>query len=367
MTRIGAILTPVWQWQNFLKAQNPGFFPEFVENLSFYDNKKSCAKMFIVQQMGRREAYMEVWFMKKKRYRNIRTFRRNWQLYLMMLPAVLYIAIFVYKPMYGIQIAFRDFSFKEGITGSEWVGFAQFERLFSSYWFPIILKNTLVLSILGLVVGFPIPIILALMLNEVRSRKIKGFIQTISYAPHFISTVVVCGMVILFLSPSSGIINHFITFFGGEPYRFLMEPGAFKWIYVLSGVWQGAGWSSIIYFAALAGVDNSLLEAAEIDGANRLQRIIHINIPVLIPTIMIQLILQCGSILSVGYEKILLLQNSVNLNASEVISTYVYKVGLQQYDYSFSTAVNLFNSLCNCIILILVNRIARRMTNESLW
>lgn len=292
---------------------------------------------------------------------------RNWQLYLMLLPAVLYIAIFAYKPMYGIQIAFRDFSFKGGITGSEWVGLEQFGRLFNSYWFPVILKNTLTLSILSLVVSFPIPIIVALMMNEVQNLKVKGLIQTISYAPHFISTVVVCGMVILFLSPSSGIINHFITFLGGEPYRFLMEPKAFKWVYVLSGVWQGTGWASIIYFAALSGVDKSLLEAAEIDGASRLQRIIHINIPVLIPTIMIQLILKAGSILSVGHEKILLLQNSVNLNVSEVISTYVYKVGLEQYDYSFSTATNLFNSLCNATMLILVNTIAKKVSNESLW
>ena len=305
--------------------------------------------------------------MKHNMMKKSRKFLKNWQLYALVLPALVYILLFVYKPMYGIQIAFRNFTFKGGITGSEWVGFKQFQRLFSSYWFPVILKNTISLSILTLVIGFPIPIIFALMVNEMKVGKMKNLVQTVSYAPHFISTVVMCGMVILFLSPSSGIINNFIKLLGGSPVAFMQRPEMFKWVYVLSGVWQGTGWSAIIYFSALSGVDKALLDAAEVDGANRIQRIWYINLPTILPTIIIQLILQCGRVLSVGYEKVLLLQNNANLNASEVINTYVYKVGLQQYDYSFSTAANLFNSICNCILLVAVNKITKKLTSESLW
>lgn len=291
----------------------------------------------------------------------------NWQLYLMILPALIYLILFEYRPMYGIQIAFREFNFKDGITGSPWVGFANFERLFNSYWFPIILKNTLTLSITRLIFGFPLPIIFALMVNELSNGKMKKLVQTVSYAPHFISTVVMCGMIILLLTPETGLINIAIEAFGGESIAFMQKPEMFRWIHVISGIWQGTGWSAIIYFAALAGVDKSLLEAAEIDGATRLQRIRYINFPVLVPTITIQLILSMGSILSVGYQKILLLQNTMNLNASEVISTYVYKVGLNNYQYSFSTATNLFNSLVNCIILITVNSLAKKTTKQSLF
>lgn len=291
----------------------------------------------------------------------------NWQLYLMIVPALIYLILFEYKPMYGIQIAFREFNFRDGITGSPWVGLANFERLFNSYWFPIILKNTLTLSVTRLIFGFPLPIIFALMVNELNNSKIKKLVQTVSYAPHFISTVVMCGMIILLLTPDTGLINIAIQAFGGESIAFMQNPDMFKWIHVISGIWQGTGWSAIIYFAALSGVDKSLLEAAEIDGATRLQRIRYINFPVLVPTITIQLILSMGSILSVGYQKILLLQNTMNLNASEVISTYVYKVGLNNFQYSFSTAANLFNSLVNCIILISVNYIAKKTTKQSLF
>ena len=303
----------------------------------------------------------------KERKKAIKKTLSNWQLYMMIVPAFLFIIIFEYFPMYGVQIAFRDFNFKDGITGSPWVGFQNFERLFNSYWFPIILRNTIVLSGLRLLMGFPLPIIFALMVNEVGNGKVKKWIQTVSYAPHFISTVVMCGMIILLLTPETGLVNIFIQLFGGESISFMQDPGMFKWIHVISGIWQGTGWSAIIYFAALSGVDKSLLEAAEIDGANRLQRILHINLPVLAPTIMIQLILSMGSILSVGYQKILLLQNTMNLNASEVISTYVYKVGLQNYQYSFSTATNLFNSVVNCIMLITVNSIVKKLTKTSLF
>lgn len=282
-------------------------------------------------------------------------------------PAVIFFLLFAYKPMYGIIIAFQDFSTRKGIMGSPWVGFDNFMRLFSSYWFPVILKNTLTLSVLSLILGFPIPIILALLLNEVRNDRFRKTFQTVSYAPHFISVVVLCGMVTLFVSPSSGIINKFITALGGEPVAFLQNPGMFKWVYVLSGVWQEMGWGSIIYFATLSGVDKSLIEAAEMDGASRLQKIWYINLPVLVPTILVLLILNCGSLLGVGYEKVYLLQNATNISASEVISTYVYKIGLEQSDFSFGTAVGLFNSVVNSAILIAANAISNRATKTSLF
>lgn len=291
----------------------------------------------------------------------LRRIGRCWQLYVLMLPALVYIVLFAYKPMYGILIAFKDFSMKKGILASPWVGFKNFERLFSSYWFPIILKNTLTISLLSLVIGFPIPIILALLLNEVRSNKFRSMVQTFSYAPHFISMVVMCGMVAMFLSPTTGVVNKLLNALGMESVFFMQEAGLFKWVYVLSGVWQGTGWSSVIYFAALSGVDKSLLEAADMDGATRLQKIWHVNLPVILPTILVMLILQCGSLLSVGYEKAYLLQTSSNLTGSEIISTYVYKVGLVQSDFSFSTAAGLFNTVVNCIILISANQLSKKV------
>lgn len=291
----------------------------------------------------------------------------HWQLWLMMIPAIVFMLVFVYKPMSGVLIAFQDYSLKKGIWGSDWIGFDNFTRLFKSYWFPVILKNTLTISLLSLLLSFPAPIILALAANEIRSEKRKRLFQTVSYAPHFISTVVVCGMITVFLSPESGVINFLLELVGVEPVAFLAKPKAFKWVYVLSGIWQTVGWSAIIYIAALSGVDKNLLEAAEIDGANRIQRIRYVNFPVLIPTIVIMFILRCGSILSVGYEKVYLLQNTANLSASEVISTYVYKVGLEKADFGFSTAVNLFNNVINCIVLILSNKISRKVSGSSLF
>ena len=293
--------------------------------------------------------------------------RRDWPYYVLLLPAVVHLILFSYVPMYGVQIAFKNFQFAKGIWGSEWVGFDNFTRLFNSYWFPIILKNTLVISAISVLISFPLPIIFALSANELKNEKMKKFVQTVSYAPHFISTVVVCGMVIMFTSPSSGIINKIIELLGGEAVAFMQYPDMFKWVYSLSGMWQGTGWAAVIYFAALSGVDTSLLEAAEIDGASRLQRIWYINIPVLIPTISIQFILKLGQVLSVGSAKILLLQNATNLTGSEVISSYVYKVGLQQFDYSFSTATNIFNSICNCILLISANAISKKVSKQGLW
>ena len=293
--------------------------------------------------------------------------RKQWQLYLMIFPAVLYLILFVYKPMGGLVIAFQDYSLRKGIWGSEWVGFDNFLRLFRSYWFPVVLKNTLLLSSLSLLLGFPAPIIFALAANEIGSESRKRFIQTISYAPHFISTVVVCGMLTVFLSPENGIINIILGKLGVEPIAFLQHPGMFKWVYVLSGIWQSFGWSAIIYIAALSGVDKSLIEAARMDGANRMQIIRYINFPVLVPTIVIMFILRSGQLLSVGYEKVYLLQNTANLSASEVISTYVYKVGMEQADFGFSTATGLFNNVVNCIILVLVNRFSKKVSGSGLF
>ena len=285
----------------------------------------------------------------------------------MMLPALVILFLFAYKPMYGIIIAFKKYDFISGINGSPWVGFANFKSLFTSYWFPVIMKNTLTISLLSLVMGFPFPIIFALMLNEVRNAKVKQIVQTVSYAPHFISTVVICGMIIMFLNPTSGIINLALQALGHKAVQFMGIPEAFKWIYVISGIWQGTGWGAIIYFAALSGVDSALLEAADIDGASRFQKIIYINFPVLVPTIVIMFILNCGSLLNVGYEKVYALQNSPNLPSSEVISTYVYKIGLQDRNYSLSTATNLFNSVVNSTILILANLLSKRVAKTSLW
>lgn len=300
----------------------------------------------------------------KRKFRGI---SKHWQLYILLLPALLYILLFAYKPMYGVLIAFQKYSLKKGISGSEWVGFENFNRLFSSYWFPIILKNTLKISVLTLVLSFPFPIIIALMANEIKSEKVKRTFQTVSYAPHFISTVVICGMLTLFLHPDTGIINMIMKAVGLDSVYFLQEAELFPWVYVISGIWQEVGWGAIIYFAALSGVDKSLLEAAEIDGAGRFQRILYINLPALVPTIVVLFILQCGQLLGVGYEKVYLLQNATNLSGSEVISTYVYKMGLENFDFAFSTAAGLFNSVVNATILLIVNRISAKFSGSSLF
>lgn len=292
---------------------------------------------------------------------------KNWELYLFVAPAFLYFLIFHYGPMYGIQIAFKNFTPVKGITGSPWVGFDHFVRFFNSYYFWDLLWNTLSLSFYELAIGFPLPIILALAFNEIRNGAFKKTVQTVTYAPHFISMVVMAGMIITFLSPSSGMIVRLIEAFGMEAPAFLTDPRWFKTIYVLSGVWQSTGWGTIIYLAALAGVDPQLHEAAIVDGASRFKRVLHINLPTIIPTITILLILNMGNILGVGYEKVLLLQNPLNMDSSDVISTFVYRSGLVSAQYSFSTAVGLFNSIINAILLITVNKIAKRTSETSLW
>ncbi|MCI1774173.1 MAG: ABC transporter permease subunit [Paenibacillus lautus] len=293
--------------------------------------------------------------------------RVNWELYLFLVPALLYFLVFHYAPMYGIQIAFKNFIPSKGIMDSPWVGFDHFERFFNSYYFWDLLWNTFSLSFYELIIGFPLPIILALAFNEIRTGPFKKMVQTVTYAPHFISVVVMAGMIITFLSPSTGILVQFIKWMGFDAPNFLSDPAWFKTVYVLSGVWQSTGWGTIIYLAALSGVDPQQHEAAIVDGASRFKRLLHINLPAILPTITILLILNMGNILTIGFEKILLLQNSLNMESSDVISTYVYRTGLVDAQYSFSTAVGLFNSVINVILLVTVNRIARRTSENSLW
>ncbi|QCI86187.1 sugar ABC transporter permease [Vagococcus zengguangii] len=293
--------------------------------------------------------------------------KKNRQLYLFILPAFLVILIFSYIPMYGIIIAFKDYVPALGIWGSPWVGFKHFQRFFDSYYFWDLLKNTLGISIYSLIVGFPLPIILALALNELKDGKFKKITQTVTYAPNFISVVVMVGMIVAFLNPSTGLINHVLDFLGFERMDFMSDPKWFKTVYVLSGVWQSTGWSSVIYLAALSGVDPELHEAAVVDGASRLRRIWHINLPTIRPTMVILLIMSVGSIMSLGHEKILLMQNPLNLESSNVISTFVYQQGLLDAQYSYATAVGLFNSVINAILLISVNKVADKLNETSLF
>jgi len=293
--------------------------------------------------------------------------KRSWELYAIVLLPVLYLIIFKYIPMFGVTIAFKDYSVVKGIWGSPWAGFKHFESLFQSPNFPLLIRNTLGISFYSLIAGFPVPILLALALNEVRSGFFKRSVQMITYAPHFISTVVMVSMIILMLSPHVGIVERLLTFAGLPTTDFMGEPKLFKSIYVWSGVWQEMGYASIIYIAALSGVDPALYEAARMDGASRLKKIVHIDLPSLIPITVILLILNLGSIMGVGFEKIYLMQNPLNVSASEVIATYVYKVGLLGANFSFSAAVGLFNSVINLIFLLVVNAIVRRLSDNSLW
>lgn len=293
--------------------------------------------------------------------------RRDYQLYLMMLPVVVYLFIFNYLPMYGIQIAFRDYNIATGITGSTWVGMEHFIRFFRSFQFFNIIKNTLVLSLYGLLAGFPLPIILALLVTQTRNRLFKNTVQTITYAPHFVSVVVVVGMLFLFLSPRTGIVNNALTVFGLKQINFLAEPAMYKHLYVWSGIWQSTGWGSIIYIAALSSVSPELYEAAKIDGASKFKQILHIDIPSILPTAVILLILNAGSIMNQGAQKAYLMQTPTTASAQEIISTYVYKVGLIQNDFSYSAAIGLFESLVNIVLLILVNSISKKLTETSLW
>lgn len=292
--------------------------------------------------------------------------RRNWQYYLLLLPAFVYVLIFCYGPMYGLQIAFKNYKMSLGVWGSPWIGFRNFTDFFGGYYFWTLIRNTFVLSLSTLVFSFPVPIMIALLVNELSGR-FKRVLQTILYAPHFISTVVLVGMITILFSPSMGIVNTFLNRLGVDSIYFMGDPNFFRPLYIGSDIWQHMGWNAIIYIAALSGVDPGLHEAAELDGASRLQRIIHINLPCILPTIIIMLIMQLGSIATISYEKVFLMQNDLNLGVSEVISTYVYKRGLVNNNYSFATAVGLFNNIVNVTMLVIANKVSRKFSETSLF
>jgi putative aldouronate transport system permease protein len=294
-------------------------------------------------------------------------FWENWELYLFCLPGILLVIIYHYIPIYGIQIAFKDFSVRKGFWGSPWVGMRHFIRFFESPNAWLVIRNTLVLNVYSLIAGTPIPIILALMLNSFIHKKYTKAIQAITYAPNFISTIVMCGMIILFLSPRGGMVNQFLGFFGVNPINFMAERSMWRHIYVWTGVWQGMGYSAVIYFAALAGVNPELHEAAIVDGATKVQRMWHIDLPTIMPTIVMLLILSMGSMMGSNFDKVYALQNPLNLNVSENIATYTYKVGMLNSDMSYSTAIGLWNSAVNAILLVTVNAISRKVSDNALW
>ncbi len=299
--------------------------------------------------------------------RALAPYLRNWDLYLLLVPAIILYITFNYAPMYGVQIAFRNYKAKAGILGSPWVGLKHFQRFFRSYFASRLIFNTLGIGVYSLAVGFPIPIILAIMMNELKSLHYKKFIQTVTYLPHFLSTVVLVSIVNAFLNPKTGLLNMFFLQMGKPTVYFMAEPRFFKTIYVLSGVWQNMGWDSIIYVAALAGIDPTFYEAGRVDGASRWQMLLHITLPSILPTATIMLILRCGHIMGVGFEKVFLMQNDLNMSTSDVISTYVYRSGLINAEFSFSSAVGLFNSVVNCAMLVIVNWITGRLGGTQIF
>lgn len=287
-------------------------------------------------------------------------------LYLLLLPSLIIFVLFTYYPMYGVIIAFKDFSPAEGIMESPWVGLKNFMQYFHSYQFWPTIRNTIVISLYTILVTFPLPIALALMCNQIRAKRFKKFFQVSTYLPHFISTVVMCGMIILFLSPSTGIISKLAGLFGVTLPNLMGMPSAFPSIYVWTEAWQHVGWDSILYIATLSAIDPTLYEAATMDGAGKWKRMLHIDVPALLPTATIMFILRMGSVMSVGFEKIYLLQNTLNGSTSEIISTYVYKMGLVSNQYSLSSAIGLFNNVINLLLLLLVNYISRKLSDTSL-
>ena len=295
-----------------------------------------------------------------------RDYQKNRALYLMVIPVVLFYIMFHYKTMYGAIIAFYNYRPARGIEGSKWVGLDHFIYFFESPFFMRTLKNTLAISFLNLLFAFPAPIVLALLLNEVRNKHYKKIVQTVTYLPHFISSVVICGMLSSFCL-STGLFNDIIEIFGGERVSLLQGTQYYRTIYIASDIWQTIGWSSIIYLAALSGVDRNLYEAAQLDGANKWQQTWNITIPGILPTIMIQLILRIGTLMSVGYEKTLLIYNPTNYAVSDIISTYNFRMGLELGDWSYATAIGLFNSVVNCILLVISNRLSKKYTENSLW
>jgi putative aldouronate transport system permease protein len=295
-----------------------------------------------------------------------RDFLLNKYLYIMMIPVLAYYATFHYGPMYGAIIAFKDYTPMKGIVGSEWVGLQHFYSFFSSYYFWRILKNTVLISQYSLCFEFPTPIVLAILINEIRNQLFKRFVQTITYMPYFISLVVICGMIKDFTN-GGGFINTLLTYIGGDGKALLQKPELFRSIYVLSEIWQKIGWESIIYIAALMSIDQEQYEAARMDGASRWKQILHITLPGILPTIMIMFILRMGNLLNVGFEKIILLYNPVTYETGDVISSFVYRKGLLEFGWSYSSAVGIFNSIINLILLIIANHISRKVNQSSLW
>lgn len=303
----------------------------------------------------------------RKPKKRIRSVLSHWQVYLFLLPALVYFILFHYAPMYGVLIAFKNYNATAGIWGSPWAGLAHFERLFRSYQFVSILKNTVLLSVENLVFGFPIPILFALMLNQIRRPRFKKALQTISYAPYFISTVVIVAILFVFTYLQTGVVNHFLALFGAERIQFMGEPEWFRPLYIITEIWQRTGWDSIIYVAALINISPELHEAAMVDGANKFQRMLHIDIPGILPTAVVLFILRAGQLMKMGFEKAYLMQTTLNLETSEIIATYVYKVGVQQAQFSFASAAELFNSVINLVLILVVNKICRAIGDTSLW
>ena len=303
---------------------------------------------------------------KQKKINFKQILKKNWVCYLFILPMLIYVIIFNYIPMYGIQLAFKDYRVADGIWGSAWVGLKHFKTFFESYQFKDLLWNTLSLSLYSLIAGFPMPIIFALLLNYITNVNMKKVVQMVTYAPHFISTVVYCGMILIFLS-SDGVINQLLKLIGIDSVAFLTNPSNFRHIYVWSGVLQNIGWGSIMYISVLTSVDPTLHEAATVDGATRFQRLLHIDLPAIVPTMVIMLIMRAGEIMDLGFEKAFLLQNNINLDYSEIIATYVYKIGIQGGQFSYSSAIGLFNNVINMVLLVVVNKIAKKVSDVSLW
>ena len=297
----------------------------------------------------------------------IRDVLKNWHLYVLLFPAFLYLVIFKYAPLYGIQIAFKRYRVSQGITGSIWIGLEHFKNFITSPQFERVFVNTVFLSLYELVVSFPVPIILALMLNHVRSLKYKNFLENVFYIPHFISVVVLVGMINTFFSVQGGIINIVIASLGGERINFMANASMFKHLYVFSGVWKNSGWRAIVFIAALTSIDPALYEAATIDGAGTLSKILHIDIPCIMPTIVIMLIMAIGNVMSIGYEKVYLMQNYLTISKSEIIATYVYKVGLLRSQYDYATAIGLFNNIINAFLIVAANSILKKITKTGLW
>lgn len=297
----------------------------------------------------------------------LNTFRRDYQLWIMIFPAIVVIFIFNYIPMYGIQLAFRDYDFTKGLTGGAWRGLFYFRQFFDSFQFMDLMKNTVTISLATVILSFPAPIILALLINQIRWKKAKKTLQTTVYLPHFISIVVMVGLLNVLLSPNSGVIGHLLTSVGLGDINLLGSTKTFVPVYVLSEIWQHCGWNSIIYLAALSTVDPQLYDSSKIDGASRWQTIKHVDIPALVPTIIILFVLSMGNVLSTGFEKVFLMQNALNLPVSEVIATYVYKIGIISNQFSYSAAIGLFNTVINFIFLYAMNLVARKSSDISLW